>query len=230
MEIPIEWERRLREVSPISDAVSWLALRFHPDFERLVLYENVPIRYVDDNTLIEDLAGPDPSTEAGKDVLVSSYQQEMFRKHRVHARPCWIIQGERGGNKVEFSDSDRELCRAYGLPTEPPKPGSLPYAPFDERVVRQILAMSKLTRFKNDIGAFKIRYGTVEGQKQEYKKAMEAARLEYIKYLNEQFAEPAEHFIAAAAKGEMDNHKRVEDDFQKLDEQADAKYYETGRF
>ena len=218
----------MREVSPISEAVSWLSLRFHPDFERWVVYECVPIRHIDDNTLIEDLGGEAPTDE--NDIMVSAYQQKMFREHRVHARPCWVIQGSKGGNKVEFTESDKELCRAHGLPTEPPKPGSLPYAPFDERAVKQLVAMNKLNRFKNDIAAFKRRFGSVAGQKQEAKNALQAARLEYIKFLNEQFAEPAEDFIKAANVGELDGHKRTETDWTEKDEKSDEKYYETGRF
>lgn len=230
MEIRAEWERRLREVSPTSDAVSWLAMRFHPDFDRLVLYECVPIRFISDNELIADLGGADPESEEGKDVLVSAYQQEMFRKHRVHARPCWVIQGCNGGHQVDYDDATKELMRASGLPTEAPKPGTLPYAPFDERVVRQILRMSKLMKAKNDLSEFKRKYGTTEGHKREYRNGLEAARKEYVAYLNEQFAEPAEDFIAAANAGEMDTHKRVDTDFQKEDELIDEKYIRTGRF
>lgn len=230
MQIPPEWESRLREISPISEVVSWLALRFHPDFERLVVYECVPVRFISDNALIADLQGPDPSSEAGKDVLVSAYQQEMFKKHRVHARPCWIIQGSNGGHQVDYDDPTKELMRSQGLPTEAPKPGELPYAPFDERVVKQLVRMSKLVKAKNDLAEFKRKFGTVEGHKRQYRDALQAARKEYVEYLNEQFAEPAEDFKKAAAVGELDGHKRTETDWQQLDELSDEKYIQTGRF
>lgn len=227
MQTPIEWEARLREVSPISDVVSWLSLRYHPDFERWVLYECVPIRFISDNTLIQDLAEGDTGAD---DVLVSAYQKEMFKQYRVHARPCWVIQGSKGGNKVEFTESDKELCRACSLPTEPPKPGALPYAPFDERVVGQILAMSKLMQARNSLSEFKAKHGTVDAQKRTYRDNLQAARAQYVKYLNEQFAEPAEDFVKAERDGEMDTHKRVETDFVKADEAIDQKYIQTGRF
>jgi len=226
-EVPKEWEARLREVSPISEVVSWLSLRFHPDFERWVLYECVPIRFIYDNALIEDLAQGDTTAD---DVLVSAYQQQMFKKYRVHARPCWIIQGTKGGHQVDYDDATKELMRASGLPTEAPKPGTLPYAPFDERVATQLTRMSKLVKVKNDLAEFKKTYGSVEGNKLKYRDNLQEARKQYVAYLNEQFSEPAEDFIKAERLGEMDTHKRVETDFVKADEAIDEKYIQTGRF
>lgn len=229
-DVPPEWERRLREVSPISDLHSWLAFRWFDEAQRWMLYECVPIRFIDDNTLIADLAGPDPDSDAGRDVLVSHYQQRMFREHRVHARPCWVIQGTKGGHYAAFSKAVQEDHKALGLPTEPPKPGDLPYADFDERVVRQIVEMSKLVRFKNDFGEFKKRFGTVEGQKREAREALRAAREKYVRFINSQFEDGDEEIATAFGKGELEHAPKTEDDFVQKNEQADQRYIETGRF
>lgn len=230
-EVPPEWETRLREISPKTDTHSWLAFRWFAEAQRWLLYECVPIQFVTDNTLIDDLAqGADPDSPEGQDVLVSRYQQEMFRKHRVHARPCWVIQGNNGGHHAVYDKATQEDHRRLGLPLEPPKPGSMPYAPFDERVVRQLVEMSKLVRFKNDFGEFKRRFGTVEGQKREAANALREARERYVKWINSQFEDGDDYFTKAYRAGELEDAPRTDDDFVEKNELADANYVLNGRF
>lgn len=229
-DVPPEWEQRLREVSPVSDQHSWLAFRWFDEAQRWMLYECVPIRFIEDNTLIEDLAGPDPNTPEGADVLVSVYQQQMFRQHRVHARPCWVIQGTKGGHHASYTKAVQEDHRALGLPTEPPKPGALAYADFDERVVRHIVEMNKLVRFKNDFGEFKRRFGTIEGQKREAANALKEARERYVRWINSQFEDGDDLLVSAYRKGELEDAPKTEKDYVKENEDADEKYIRTGRF
>lgn len=229
-DVPVAWERRLREVSPRSDVHSWLAFRWFAEAQRWMLYECVPIRFVVDNELIADLGGPDPETPAGADVLVSRYQQQMFRQYRVHARPMWVIQGTKGGHYASYSKAVEEDHRALGLPPEPPKPGDLPYADFDERVVRQIVAASQLVRFKQDFGEFKRRFGTVEGQKREAASALRAARERYVAFINSQFEDGDDLFRTAYATGELADAPRTTSEFVQENEESDQRYIERGRF
>jgi hypothetical protein len=179
-EPPAEWVARLREISPVSDVVSWLDLKWSVHSQRWRLYDCVPIRYVTDPELIADLQGPDPDSLEGQRlfITVSRYQQEMYRQHKVHARDFWCLQGTKGGNPVVYSESTKELARAYRMPTEPPAAGSQCYAPFDERVVAAVLKYNKLMQCKNDLGEFKKRYGSVENWTREKREALRAARAE----------------------------------------------------
>jgi hypothetical protein len=229
-DVPVEWEQRLREISPISDRHSWLAFRWFAEAQRWILYECVPIRFVVDNELIADLGGPDAETPAGADVLVSVFQQQMFKKHRVHARPMWVIQGSRGGHYVVFSATVQEDHRALGLPPEPPKVGDLPYAAFDERVVRQLVEASKLVQFKNDFGEFKKRFGDVDSQKREAKTALHAARERYVTFINNQFEDGDDLFRSAYGKGELSDAPTTDKEYVRENEKADEKYVLTGRF
>jgi hypothetical protein len=229
-EPPAEWVRRLREIDPISDVHSWLDLRWMKWSQRWALYECVPIRFVNDDSLIAELAGPDPESPEGAHLSVTRYQQQMYRGHKVHARTSWIIQGEHGGHMAQFGESTKELCRAKGLPTEPPMPGDLPYAPFDERVVAQIQRMNKLRALRGDLAEFKKRYGSPENWKREKREQLRAARKEYVRFINAQFGDDADEFVSAARKGELDDAPRTEKDFVKENEDADEKYVETGRF
>ncbi len=218
-----EWVARLREISPISEVVSWLAIRWHADFSRWILYEMVPNRFIDP-AFRSELEGEHPDRLPDWARIVSVYQWEMFRKYKVHARPCWVIQGTKGGHKVAFDPADQELCRAQGLPPEPPKPGELPYAPFDERVAQQII------RAKNDLAEFKRKHGTTPAWKRTYAENLRAARAQYVSFINDQFEEPTEYFVEALRKGELENAPRTTKDFVKENEAADENYIQSGRF
>lgn len=223
---PAAWVARLREVSPISDVVSWLDLKWHAPAQRWVLYECVPIRFVTDNELISDLGGPDPETPEGERlcITVSRYQQEMFRKHRVHARPCWVIQGTKGGTAVIYSESTKELCRAHQMPTEPPKAGSLPYAEFDERVVRQLQRMNRLVKVRGDLGEFKRRYGSPRGWKREKREELRAARAEFIRFLNTQLEDGDDLLRKAVSTNETDDIPVNDKEWVQEDEAFDERY------
>jgi hypothetical protein len=228
-DVPQEWETRLREISPISDTHSWLALRWHPAIERWFLYEMVPDQFISLDWRSE-LQGEHPSKLEEWARICTPYQWDMYRKHRVHARPCWIIQGVHGGHKVAFDAADQELCRAQGLPTTPPEFGSLPYAPFDERVVVQLMRRNKLVQAKNDLAEFRKRHGNTEGFKRTYRDALEKAREQYVSYLNEQLSDGDDLLRKAYDLGELDGSKRTDDDFVEKTERQDYQYIKTGRF
>jgi hypothetical protein len=229
---PEDWVRRLREISPISDVVSWLDFHWHTPSQRWVIYECVPIKYVDDLTLLEDLMGPDADSPEGQraGTTVTSYQQRMYHKHRVHARPCWVIQGTKGGHQVVYGESTKELCRARGLPTEPPMPGDLPYAPFDERVVTQLIRMNKLVKVRNDLGEFKRKHGNVENWKREKREELRRARAEFVKFLDDQLTDGDDLLKSAARKGEIDNAPVDDREYVEDAELQNARYVETGHF
>ncbi|HUR55044.1 MAG TPA: hypothetical protein VMZ71_13005 [Gemmataceae bacterium] len=231
-EPPAEWVARLREISPVSEVVSWLDLKWSVHSQRWRLYDCVPIQFVTDEELVKDLMGPDPDSPEGQRemVTVSRYQQEMFRTHKVHARDFWCIQGTKGGNPVVYSESTKELCRAYRLPTEPPAPGSQCYAPFDERVVVQLLRYNKLMQCKNDLGQFKRTYGSVENWKQEKRNQLREARTLFVQMLNDQLLDGDDDLKSAVRKGELADAPRDDREFVQENEEMDARYIETGHF
>ena len=90
--------------------------------------------------------------------------------------------------------------------------------------------MNKLVKAKNNLSEFKRKHGTVDAYKKTFNDNLKAAREQYVSFINEQFAEPAEDFVKAAAEGELETAPRVDTDWLKLDEAADEKYLNTGRF
>lgn len=99
--------------------------------------------------LLKALHGPPPSTlrtwavKNGHRViqsraLVSQWQWELFRSTGCYVVPYWVIQGTHGGHLWMFPPAYQLLLRMSGRPLSPPAPGSLPYAPWDNRVRAQL--------------------------------------------------------------------------------------------
>jgi hypothetical protein len=102
--------------------------------------------------IFDRLAGPPPSRIAdpaeahAKAMFANDYQCRMYREHKVWARDLWVIQGSQGGHPVEYQPHEQKMLQAAGLPTDPPPVGTLPYAPFDERVIAQLRNRSRLDK------------------------------------------------------------------------------------
>lgn len=241
-EPPPEWVARLREIDPIREPVSYLDFRWHSGSERWILYEMVPAVVngvvVIDPDLYKALRGPDPELldETIRDALhqagMSPYQWQRFQGTGRYARPCWVIQGTKGGHLFAFDDPTRELAMRMGLPQEPPKPGGLPYAPFDERVVRQVLNMNRLIASRNDIAELH-RQSTPTAWRNQVRTKKQHARGEWVKWIEEMFRDVGETFNDAYRKGEYDAVGAPIQDATELhrkDDEETARFIETGNF
>lgn len=200
-EVPAEWETALRAISPISRVVPWLALRWFPcrravdgiitDCGRWLLSECVPEEVIPENErdILQYLSGPMPSNlplgiRRNREAFCNDYQVQMYRTHRVWARELWIIQGEQGGHATDYDPTEREIRRIHGLSEDPPAVGDLPYAPFDQRVVQQMLRRNRLIRFKMSVDELR-RQGVAEVTR-EMEAGMREAREEFVKFITEQ--------------------------------------------
>jgi hypothetical protein len=211
---------------------------------------------LDDDELdsrIEELRGPHPRSEGhlcshkvpgqfqclcqrkmeawrgGPCNLITLTQWKLFREYdgQYLPVPFWVIEGERGGHKWLFNEEERTLLRMSDLPDEPPTPGSLPYAPFDNRVIEQIMRHNKLLQFGCTIAELKKKMGSDAYARHKADNAREM-RKKYLAYLEDQLVEENDLFITAARKGEMNNQRTTDVDYVKLGELADAHYVETG--
>lgn len=145
-----QWEADLRRINPISTHFTHLRFYWYRAAMRWVLYDCLPGHLIqDDETkygptmtgkeLLAALNGPPPrELEAWQETGISDMQHEMYRLHRVFALPFWVLQGENGGHQVMYSPWEQNLLLAKGLPAEPPKIGTLPPCPFDQRVIQQL--------------------------------------------------------------------------------------------
>lgn len=253
-DVPPDWIRTLRALSPKSDEVSWLYLHWEPGDpwvpgQRFVLYQMLHESFVDFE-LVRELDGPHPRSEGhmcsvkvpgqfqclcrrktegwrGGPSAVTLTQWQLYRATGYVPLPFWIIQGTTGGHKWAFDEQERDMLKMADLPSEPPPLGFLPYAPFDERVVKQIVQHNRLLQMDQTISEYRRTMGAgYEAHKADVAKQM---RKNWMGYLATQMQDVNELFIRAAKNGEMDNLPKSNIDYVKLEELASAHYVETGR-
>lgn len=253
-EPPAEWTALLRTVSPVSDVHGHLELVWEPGepwhpWQRWTLYEMLPLHLTDDEILAE-LRGPHPRSEGhlcldhpppgmprcycrrkyggwkgSPALLVTLTQWKLYRRTGRFGNPWWVMQGTTGGHKVEFTSEEKEFLSLAGLPTETPAPGDLPYAPFDQRVVRWITRYNRLAQCANDLRAFK-RSRSPEEWARHKEEAQRQLREQFVALLTEQMQEATELFVRADR--DVEDSRAADVDWEKLDEESTHHYVETG--
>lgn len=167
--IVFPWEEALRSISPINTIHSHLRAYWYRAGQRWVLYDTLPVELIDDELdtgsmitgkeLKDVMAGPRPSERLDWQDLetwpVSDVQHEMFRLWKGFARPFWILQGDLGGHQHKFSPIQSSALLRKGLPPEPPKIGSLPPCPFDNRSIRQLQHLNRLHQLCDSVDALR---------------------------------------------------------------------------
>lgn len=142
------WQLELDAHFPRGGDVSWLEIRWLPGerwdpVQRWGIYE----------------ASPGTTLPAWKREYLADFErsdlEQQFERGRVVREyfatgvllePFWIIQGEKGGTPYRISEADRKMLELAGLSGEPPLPGDLPYAPFDNTVLQAVLAWDRLRK------------------------------------------------------------------------------------
>lgn len=158
---------------------------------------------------------------------ITPTQWRLYRETGYVGWPFWVIQGTRGGHKVAFSSQEKAFLQMAGKPTEPPPPGALEYADFDERTIAQIIRWNKLRQFNESLRDFKKAQSPEEyrARAAEHEKAL---RQQLVDFLDEQMADVAELFIRAADTGELGRTRPTAIDYDRLTPQAIERYVETG--
>lgn len=104
-------------------------------------------------------------------------QWHLWHQHGVYGIPWWVIQGDKGGHKRHFSTQEKKALNYRKLPCDPPVPGSLPYAPFDQRVLDRILRYDRLRRTEMKLSR--------EGVRTEHQALVTKARNDYLDLMTE---------------------------------------------
>ena len=217
--VPPEWERELADISPPTNRFKWLKLIWEPGYawepvERYIIYEMTPAHAMDAGLLVEileQLKDPHPPSahgnyydtqydngpgrEKGKfimnpDCLITERAWHLYRETGCWGKPYWVIQGIHGGHKRWFTTVEQKLLKMAGLPPEPPAPGDLPYAEWDDRVKAQL---QKLDMYKDLHGRLKRRAALAHGSMQQEREEEEqkAFRSQLLEFLKEQVADIA---------------------------------------
>ena len=142
-EVPPHWRDALASITPPHQRVSWLELVWESGsserpIHRWVLYEAIPAHAVTWWQL--EMLLEEPVESAGHQRILDYY----LASGGCLLQPFWIVQGDHGGHRVEFSESEKKLLHYRGGSIDAPRAGSLPYADFDRRTIRQVMKWDRL--------------------------------------------------------------------------------------
>jgi len=243
-DVPKAWEAQLREFSPPTTRFTYLKLRWEPGYpwespvERWIIDQMIPEHAVEEGILEQLRDYPPPSAMGNHydavlgefvrnpDCLITERAWHTFRETRCWARPFWVIQGPNGGHKRWFSNVERNFLKLAGLPEEPPVPGDLEYADFDERVMAHLRAYDLL---RNQHAGLKRKRDLLGGLQDARTEAEERRfREQMVKWLSDQVTEAAEGVTESLML--MDAPRRDIDvrEIERRDEQAMQNYIELG--
>ena len=157
--VPEEWERDLREISPVSDATSYLIFAWKKspmDIEgkdaRWCLYEAIPNALITPERRAQLEAPPfwDKRVYRSKGAMfaqsseVSAYQWVMYHDYKLDVRPFWCLQGNAGGTLLALTSLERRYLTLMGRPSAPDIVGAFPYAPWDARAKKAVLERDRV--------------------------------------------------------------------------------------
>jgi hypothetical protein len=164
------------------------------------------------------------------DCLITERAWHMFQETGAWGRPYWVIQGEQGGHKRWFTTVEKQLLRMANLPMDPPAPGDLPYAEWDERVKNRLGNPEHDPRRARRAPA---RRGLAKGhsvQEEKEKELQIELRKQLVAFLAEQVAEIAPDAHAALLKvdaGRVQRTKAEQIKIEKMYEQAEEDFIQT---
>ena len=190
---PKEWERSLREISPVSESASYLIFAWkepplQPERGRWCLYEAIPDALIGVERRMELSSAPywvlPKGDRHAQAMLVSAYQWEMYHRFRVDVRPFWCLQGTEGGTPLHHSAIEKRYLRMMQKPADPLAVGDLPHAPWDGRSRAQVLERDRLNKLGGSVERLR-GTGTVES----VRSAQEAAEKEYRRVFWDWFSE-----------------------------------------
>jgi hypothetical protein len=247
-EVLKQWQDELDELFPKSEDTSHLKLVWvagddwdvlddgelvWQGVERWYVYEMLPKQFTDPDILFELEHMPEPivrydsvmKSVARGDRAVTRLQWRLFKETGMFGKPFWVIQGDRGGHQRFFTTFESQQLILLGLPHNPPLPGTLPYAPYDHRVRAKLLKHDRLRKIGGQLMLLK------ETQKEKYKRLQKDIETQFrkdiIKFVCDQIGPEEGKDIK---RGIRDDAPIQETDYEKLWEQAEANYVETGHF
>jgi hypothetical protein len=184
-EPPAEWQEALEALYPRNEEVSWLKVYWvsgEPSnpVQRWVIFQMTPRSKIP-IAVLPLLQGPAPSKTYRPPMMRE--QWDLFRSTTCYAQPFWIIQGNHGGHKRRFSQVEQQMLKLHNQPTEPPIAGTLPYAPFDQRVLDKLAPLDQVRFYHRSI---ELENRSPEMLEEDSLNAVIAMRTEYWKWLETQ--------------------------------------------
>ncbi len=235
--VPEAWAAELRDISPESLQHSWLMLAWlagtaKQPIDRFVIYEAIPDGLIPAEKRAQLGGTPywkmPAGMQQGRQQMVSAYQWDMYRKHRVWLRPFWCLQGEHGGTPALYSEMEDAILRAENKDTNPPAPGSLPFAEWNSLAKAQVQMRDRIAKLQEAIRRAKS--GTMGvALEAETEAAEKAFRTRFLGWFKETLEPQADFLTHYTKKSEADMVLRPATEQEAIDgETLEESYIETG--
>jgi hypothetical protein len=189
--------------------------------------------------ILAELKGPPPSKRGNyydrvlgrfvrnPDVNITERAWNLYQQFGCWGRPFWVIQGDKGGHKRWFSSIEKKFLKLAGLPADPPVPGDLPYADFDERVMEQLRRHDRLQAVHGNLKRFKAENTELWEQRKD--EAEKEFRRQLVTWLKEQVAEIAPDVTKSLFGLDAPRRRINASRFEEMTERAEENFIETGR-
>lgn len=160
---PEEWEEELERIVPKRGDLSYLKIVWEPGdkwdpAQRWMIYQMWPVS--EDFLLKKFLEGPNPRNFGYYDKvkrrfirrrgspMISLRQWLLYRETGRLAVPYWVIQGDKGGHRWEFTRTEKMIIahKTGQKDVSPPVIGTLPYAPVDNRVFNKLANLDRIRK------------------------------------------------------------------------------------
>ncbi len=236
---PPAWQDALWRVTPRGDTLSDFRIVWEPGepqvpIQRYVLWQMRPrlntwkmIQRGDPRVL--GLTQEPPRRNARWDAHGQCYRKwggglamtdrltyDLYQQTGQYGQRWWVIQGEHGGHRYELTGTEKKLLamRTARRDVDIPLAGDLPYAPFDERVLRHLRQLESVARWQ------KVCYYADANERRldaEEQKEAEGARAALSDWLDAQFGAVFSEYLPVyrAAFREMPRPIATKDDRQR---------------
>lgn len=197
-----EWVRTLALMTPASERISSLVIRWHAGsvrraspfrketwipIERWLIYQRVPM-YATPLTL----HAPPPSTNRRVRShprhpnlvlgLMDRVQRDLYRETGCYHQPYWVLQGTQGGHRRNYDRTEEQLAQLLRLPQEPPALGKERYAEPDVRTWAKLYELDTLRRYKKMLAFDKRSVAELDEEEREARVEM---RLKILRSMDE---------------------------------------------
>ncbi len=163
------------------------------------------------------------SWRKGPCVMATLTQWKLYRRTGYVGRPFWIIQGSGGGHKHSFTEEEKIILEAENYPTDPPATGSLSYAPFDARVIRQMTRFNRLWQFQNNLEEYREAMGP--GYAAYRAEAEKEFRRQFLAHVTEQLTDVGAGIASISTELDL---RRTDSDYERIFDQSAQHFLETG--
>lgn len=181
-----QWQRDLDAVTYMGPQLSRLIIRWEPGdpwqpIGRFLIWQCLdPLITPIEPWVLKGLNGPSPRSKGhycaegwclcdepryrwvgGATRFVDKETWRLYRETGLYGQRWWTIQGSNGGHRFQLAKDElaSHVLHIKTGKTDTPPAGDLPYAPFDRRVIRQVLAerrVNAIETFLKDAGSKKL--------------------------------------------------------------------------